>query len=64
MPKQRSRIYEQRLKSAELFPADSDSFSVLTSLQYEKDGYLVIEDVFDAAKVKKLSEAADEFVLR
>lgn len=33
-------------------------------LKYEKDGYLVIEDVFDAAKVKKLSEAADEFVLR
>jgi len=43
MPKQRSRIYEQRLKSAELFTADSDSFSVLMSLQYEKDGYLVIE---------------------
>ena len=33
-------------------------------LQYERDGYLVVEDVFDAAKVKELSDAADDFVKR
>ncbi|CAH3123324.1 unnamed protein product [Pocillopora meandrina] len=33
-------------------------------LKYERDGYLVVEDVFDAAKVKELSDAADDFVKR
>ena len=32
--------------------------------QYEKDGYLVIEDVFDTDKLRKLFEAANEFVSR
>ena len=38
--------------------------TIFLSLQYEKDGYLVIEDVFDTDKLRKLSEAANEFVRR
>ena len=32
--------------------------------QYEKDGYLVIEDLFDTDKLTKLFEAANEVVRR